>query len=253
MTTTPAERHAGRRQRRRTPGAWVAFALAFITLIGLGTWQVYRLQWKTALIAAREAQLALPPIEIANVQDIDPAADLAWRRARVRGVFLHDREIYLAATRASKVGFDVITPLRLTDGGALLVDRGWVPAALRDPAKRAEGQIPGPVTVEGVLRQSGRKRWLVPDNDPVRNYWFWRDLAAMAETAEVNAPPVLLEAGPAPNPGGWPKGRRPTVDLPNNHLGYAITWYLLAIGLAVVFYVWRRQQADDDDEATGRP
>lgn len=253
MTTTPAEGRAGPR-RRKTPGAWVAFALAFVALLGLGTWQVYRLQWKTALIAEREAQLALPPVEIADVRNIGDAAALGFRRARARGVFLHDRELYLAATRAGKVGFDVITPLRLmADGGTLLVDRGWVPAALRAPEKRAAGQVAGPVTVAGVLRKAERKRWLVPDNDPARNTWFWRDLAAMAEAAGVDAPPVLLEAGPAPNPGGWPKGRKPVVDLPNNHLGYAITWYLLAIALAVVFAVWRRQQVDDGAGAPGRP
>jgi len=251
VTTTPAKRPGAVRSATRsaTPGAWVAVALALVLLVGLGVWQLYRLQWKTELIATRESQLALPPVDITGDPGaLDPDA-LGFRRARARGVFLHDREIYLAATRGGKVGFDVITPLRLAGGGTILVDRGWVPAARRDPARRAAGQVAGPVAVEGILRPAGRKRWLTPDNDRARNYWFWRDLAAMAEAAGVEAAPVLLVAGPSPNPGGWPKGRAPRVDLPNNHLGYAVTWFLLAIGLVVVFVVWKRQQAAEDKSA----
>ncbi len=257
MTTTPAKERGAARPAARTatPGAWVAVVLALALMVGLGVWQLYRLQWKTELIATRESQLALPPIDITGDPGaLDPSA-LGFRRARARGVFLHDREIYLAATRGGKVGFDVITPLRLAGGGGIiLVDRGWVPAGLRDPARRAEGQVAGPVAVEGILRPAGIKRWLTPDNDRARNYWFWRDLAAMAEAAGVEAAPVLLVAGPTPNPGGWPKGRAARVDLPNNHLGYAVTWFLLAIGLVVVFVVWKRQQAAEsgdkgDDDA----
>ncbi len=253
MTTTPAKGRgetppaartaAGRATARAaTPGAWIAFLLALALMVGLGVWQLYRLDWKTELIATRESQLALPPVEITGAPGTLDPATLGFRRARARGVFLHDRELYLAATRGGKVGFDVITPLRLADGGTILVDRGWVPAERRDPARRAEGQVAGPVTVEGVLRPAGRKRWLTPDNDRARNYWFWRDIPAMAEAAGVEAAPVLLVAGPAPNPGGWPKGRAPRVDLPNNHLGYAATWFLLAGGLVVIFVVWKRQK-----------
>ncbi|MFQ5783554.1 MAG: SURF1 family protein [Alphaproteobacteria bacterium] len=222
--------------------------LAFLLLVGLGTWQLYRLAWKTQLISFRQSQLAAVPVALpADLVEAEKAlATLDYRRARISGVFLHGRELYLAATRRSHFGFDVITPLRRADGAVVLVDRGWVPPEARDPAARAAGQTTGEVTVEGVLRGPGRAGWFTPDNDPERNYWFWRDLGAMARVAGVEAPALLLEAGPAKNPGGLPIGRDYRVDLPNDHLSYAITWYMLAVALAVIYVLSQRRGPDDD-------
>ena len=103
----------------------------------------------------------------------------------------------------------------------------------------------GAVTVEGAIRAPGVQHWLQPDNEPDRNIWFWNDLPAMAAHAGI-APdhlvPVFLEAGPAPNPGGLPIGGQTRVTLPNDHLQYAITWYALAAGLAMIYLLYHREQ-----------
>ncbi len=238
MTASKGERLRFRPTLRAT-----AIALsALVTLLALGTWQLERLASRTELIAHRQSQLAVPPMPLAAVPAGDPGAPAAleFRRVRARGVFLHVREIHLAATRRGKVGFRVVTPLRRADGTTLLVDRGWVPAAARDPARRAEGQVAGKVEVEGVLRGGGRRGWFTPDNDPAGNYWFWRDLPAMAAAAGVEAPAIVLEAGPAANPGGLPIGSEIVADPPNNHLGYAVTWYSLAAALVAIYVLSQR-------------
>ncbi len=216
---------------------------ALVVLFGIGTWQVQRLAWKTELIADREARLAAPPIALAADlgDDAETLAALDHRRVTVAGEFLHDREIYLAASRRGRVGFAIITPLRRTDGPTVLVNRGWVPADARDPARRAQGQVAGEVTVEGMVRPTARQGWLIPDNDTAKNYWFWLDVPAMAEFAGVDAPALIVEAGPAPNPGGLPIGRLARVGLPNDHLGYALTWYALTVALAVIYYLSQRR------------
>ena len=241
---------------RFQPTRWAtAMALpALVVLLGLGAWQLQRLAWKTDLIAYREAQLAAPPMALPT--DLGDAGEtlaaLDYRRVTVTGAFLHDREIYLAASRRGRVGFAIITPLRRTGGpgsaggsaeasATVLVNRGWVPADARDPARRAEGLVAGEVTVEGIVRPTARQSWLIPDNDTANNYWFWLDVPAMAEFAGVDAPPLVVEAGPAPNPGGLPIGKRARVDLPNDHLGYAVTWYALAAALAVIYYLSQRR------------
>jgi surfeit locus 1 family protein len=223
---------------------------ALLVLLGLGSWQLDRMHWKDALIAGRTARTAAAPMILpAAGTELSPSAlaDIEYRRATATGRFLHDREMYLAArTLQGAIGYQVVTPLQQTDGSIVLVNRGWVPADRKDPARRAEGQTQGIVTVEGAVRAPGRQHWLQPDNEPAKNLWFWSDLSAMARQASVPAErlvPVFLEAGPAPNPGGLPAGGQTRVNLPNDHLQYAITWYALAVGLAAIYvvYHWRRR------------
>ena len=234
---------------RSRSGPWaIGIVLAALSvLLGLGVWQLQRLAWKTALIELRETRLAEPPITLPAVSG-DPETmidELAHRRVVATGTFLHDREIYLTTTRQGRFGFRVITPLRRADGTTVLVDRGWVPQEARDPAHRLAGQIVGEVTVQGLLRGPGARGWFAPDNDPARNYWFWRDVAAMAVFAGVDAPPLVIEADDTPNPGGLPIGSKMEVKLRNEHLQYAIIWFALAVVLAVIAVMARRQATAD--------
>jgi surfeit locus 1 family protein len=124
----------------------------------------------------------------------------------------------------------------------LLVDRGWVPMARKDPASRAEGQPDGPVIVEALLRTGGWKGSTAfrPDNRPEDNTWFWVDPEAMAAWAGLENPvtAVYAAAGPAESPGGLPVGGQTRIDLRNDHLQYAITWYALAVALAVIYALY---------------
>jgi surfeit locus 1 family protein len=221
---------------------------ALIVLLGLGTWQVQRLYEKREQIAERTVRTTAAPVALPAAGTPLSAvvlADLDFRHGAATGVFLHEREMYLAArTMEGSVGYQIVTPLQEADGSVVLVNRGWVPEAAKDPAKRPQGQVGGSVTVDGAIRAPGLQHWLQPDNEPARNIWFWSDLQAMAAHADI-APermvPVFLEAGPAPNPGGVPIGGQTKVNLPNDHLQYAITWYALAAGLAVIYVLYHRQ------------
>ncbi len=135
-------------------------------------------------------------------------------------------------------GYHVITPLVLARGGILLVDRGFVPESRKAPASREAGNPAGPQTVVGLLRlpQAAKSSWFVPDNAPAQGEWFTLDPRAMVEAMGVtDALPFTIDADATPNPGGYPIGGQTPLDLPNNHLQYAITWYLLAAALVVVY------------------
>jgi Uncharacterized conserved protein len=136
-----------------------------------------------------------------------------------------------------------VTPLMLEDGKtAVLVDRGWVPIDRQAPDSRRAGQGPGQVPVAGIARQPAKPGAFTPDNRPDQNRWYWPDLTAMAAHAGLlQVAPLLLEAGPAANPGGLPVGGQNYINLPNNHLQYAITWYSLAAVLVVIYLVSRRR------------
>jgi surfeit locus 1 family protein len=208
--------------------------------LALGVWQVERLFWKEGLIAQREAALAATPVVVP--QSFEQARGMEYRRVTDEGVFLHDKEIFLGATsEAGAQGYQVLTPLREAGGRIVFVNRGYIPAELKDPARRPEGQIPGTVRVQGLLRlpPAGRPAWFLPDNRPDLNYWFWVDLPAMA-AADKLAPvaPFYIDADATPNPGGWPKGGVTRLVLPNNHLQYAITWFSLAVALVVIYVLY---------------
>ncbi len=228
---------------------WPSFfaLLGFLALLALGTWQVERLGWKERLIAERHAAVTAPPAPLPG--SLAEAKTLEYHHIAATGTFLNDRELFLGATDDDgHPGYHVITPLRLADGEVLLVDRGFIPEGRKDPASRAEGELKGQVIVSGLLRLGSdvKPHWFLPDNNVARNYWIWVDIPAMAKAAHVDRVlPFYMDADPTANPGGLPIGGQTRLDLPNNHLQYAITWYALAVALAVIYVIFiRRRRAE---------
>ena len=172
-------------------------------------------------------------------------------RSRPRAPSFTTRSGISSRPSTAQSGFFVYTPLELADGRVVFVNRGFVPYDRKDAATRAQGQVAGPVTISGLARNplAGKPSSIVPDNEPDKNIFYWKDLRSMATSAGVDPSrllPFFIDAGPAANPGGLPVGGVTIVDLPNNHLQYAVTWYGLAAALAGVLGVWlwrRRDQA----------
>jgi surfeit locus 1 family protein len=140
------------------------------------------------------------------------------------------------------VGVDVVTPMVQDNGETVLVDRGFVPEALRDPKTRAAGQVTGEVELTGVLRLSQKPGIFTPAPDQQTRLWFVKNVPEMAAAAAITSPPVIIEADTAPNPGGWPLGGRTQIDFPNDHLQYAITWFGLALALTAVYLLYHRSK-----------
>ena len=216
---------------------------ALLVLLGLGSWQLQRLDWKEALIAEREAGLRAAPVRLPATPDL---ADVAHRRVTVAGRFLHEGELFFGARVHKGVsGVEVLTPLRLDDGRIVLVNRGWVPLKRRDRAERSESLDRGRGEIAGVLRPERRASgWLAPRNDAAAGYWFFYEVGAMARHLGLDLLPAVLEALPGPDPARLPVGRLPETSLASNHLQYAITWYALALALAVIYliYHFRREE-----------
>jgi len=163
----------------------------------------------------------------------------------VKGSFDHTKERYLyALSSEGEPGWHVITPFTTLEGELVLVDRGFVPDNLRDPSSRTGGQLEGNVDVTGLVRVPESPGPFTPDNEPDNNRWFWRDLHGMISsvfpTATMDAAPFFLEVEKTDLPGGWPEGGQTRLELPNNHLQYAITWFLLAGAVVVIYLVYVR-------------
>lgn len=217
-------------------GSFLVFACVGV-LVALGTWQVERMEWKRALLDHIQTHLSatprLVPREFKNMKDYD------FVRTVIRGYYMHDKEIVLGPrVFEGKMGYHIFTPLRRVSGPVVFVNRGWVPPEKVDPKTRLQGQVPGLVKVAGILRMPPvKKPAFVPENKALAGKWYWLDLAAMAQSAEI-APekvmPLVLYEDDLPEI-AWPVGNQLIVTLPNNHLYYAIFWYCMAFVLCVIY------------------
>jgi surfeit locus 1 family protein len=210
--------------------------------VALGIWQLQRLEWKSGLIAQRAAAIAASPTR--PPQTLAEARAMEFYPVIDDGAFLNDKEIFVGATGPKGgIGFHLLTPLREADGRIVFVNRGFIPSERKDPATRPAGQLAGTVHINGLLRlpPEAKPNWFLPDNRPDLNYWFWIDLPAMAAAAHLAPADVAafyIDADATPNPGGWPQGGVTPLNLPNDHLQYAIIWFSFATALVVIYVVY---------------
>ncbi len=220
----------------------VAVCVGVAILLALGSWQVQRLAWKTALLARIAALQSAPPEPLDVVLNRlgrpgqPPLGQVDFVRVQTSCPTLQQTPtLRLYSILDGVLGDRLITACPLAAGPyrSLLVDRGFVDrdgiGAVR-PGPALQGDI------VGVLRRPDAPNWLSLPNTAAQNDWHTRDIKAMAAALHTPAPaPVMLmlERPAAPSPG--PRPAAIPTDIPNNHLGYALTWFGLAIGLAAVY------------------
>lgn len=218
---------------------WVLFLLALAALLGMGSWQVERLAWKEALISEIAGRIHADPLPLSEIERRFP--DIEYMPVRMSGRFVHGAERHFFTTLNGMTGYNVYTPLILGDGRAVFVNRGFVPFERKLAAGRMAGQVEGEVDVVGLARRALTEKpsWAVPDNDVAGNIFYSKDLRAMSASSGLDPSVAVLgffvDADAAQNPGGLPVGGGTFVDLPNNHLQYAVTWFGLALALCGVF------------------
>jgi surfeit locus 1 family protein len=232
----------------------VATLIGVALLVALGNWQLRRLAWKEALIAAVETRSHAPPVDAPTEAEwprLDPA-DYEYRHVRLTGAFERDKQVLVFRAlsdprgRYGGQGDLVLTPLRLADGSVVLVDRGFVPDASKAAADDVGG---GQTTVTGLMRASEARNWFTPADDPAKGQWFTRDISAIASAeALTRVAPFIVDADAGAAPDALPEGGETILAFPNNHFSYALTWYGLAAALIGVFgaFVASRLRAGDD-------
>ena len=254
--------------RRSWLGLLVPAIVAFLILIGLGTWQVQRKAWKEGLIAELTERLSAAPIALPSAKDwssLDPAS-AEYSRVTFSAQFDNAAEalVYGAASAfrpdVTGLGYWVFTPARLADGSIVIVNRGFVPDGRQDAKSRPGGEVTGPVDIVGAMRWPDARHWFTPNDDPAHNLWFSRDPVAIAAAKGFGqgpdrvAPFYVEQESPVP-PGGLPQPGQLVVSLPDNHLQYAVTWFGLAAVLVGVFITWAfasGAKTEDSDGATQR-
>ncbi|KHN87803.1 SURF1-like protein [Toxocara canis] len=237
---------------RWSPGSIAMLALP-ATAFALGCWQVQRLRWKLGLIDQLKSQLNIDAIPFPD-DNLSLLSDLEYRRVRVTGEFLHDREFTIhprgrfdegfkeksgglvASSSVSSHGAHVITPFKLAKSGRIImINRGWVPPEKISPKCRKDAQIKGEVTLDAIVRHSEKRPQFVSNNIPAQGIWYYKDFEAMAE--RYGTEPIYLEATYESTLPGGPIGGQTNISLRNEHLNYLITWYSLSALTLIMWYM----------------
>ena len=209
----------------------LAWLLVIAALLALGTWQVQRRAWKLDLIERVEARIHAAPVAAPRTATDDDA----YRRVIARGTYLRERETFVQASTVRGPGWWVMTPMRSPDGTIIMINRGFMPARAASPPPA------GTASVTGLLRVSEPGGGFLRDNDPARDRWYSRDVAAIAAKRGLGrAAPYFIDADASANAAGQPVGGLTVIKFANSHLVYALTWYTLAIMAAAGFLYWLR-------------
>ena len=206
------------------------FIIFFIfVFIGLGTWQIIRLNWKNNLILEIENSLKNPPVELAQSNKEN------FLKIKTSGSIDFDKQIYLYNLNESGTpGFEVINPITIGDEN-FLINRGWIPFEKKGTQ---EINVFDQKNIIGTLRLQGRKNIFKPDNDLDENYWFSLDRSDILKFTGKEFSKYIIYLN-----GNYklPKPKKITANISNNHKKYAITWFSLALSILLLYLYFRKK------------
>ncbi len=163
-----------------------------------------------------------------------------YQRVTIKGKFDYDKQIYLYSLNDNgKPGYDVITPFRTNRNENVLINRGWIVKGLKDsPSINLKNESEKKII--GLLREIYKPNMFKPDNDLNNNIWFSINLEDLKKVTgeQFNNFVIFLEDNQAKTP--LPK--KISIDVPNNHLKYAITWYAISISIIFYYLYFRRKK-----------
>ena len=198
----------------------------------LGTWQLYRLQWKTELISEITFGLDSTPIKYSNTLKKN------YQRVVSDGRFNFEDQIYLYSLNESgKPGYDVITPYHTLKNENVLVNRGWIDKNLKGNSEINLKE--NKVKITGLLREIYKANIFKPKNDLKNNIWFSLEASDLKELTGKQFSNYMIYLEKPKNKVPIPK--KISIDVPNNHLKYAITWYSIAISILFYYLYFRKK------------
>ncbi|MDC1177819.1 SURF1 family protein [Candidatus Pelagibacter sp.] len=205
------------------------FVFFFISIfIALGTWQIVRLNWKNELLNKIDVSLKKEPVDLMTNVPED------YLKIKTSGIIDFDKQIYLySLNEKGSPGFNVVNPIIINNENFLL-NRGWIPF---DKKNTKEINIFDHKTILGTLKKQTKASRFKPVNDINDNYWFTLDRDDIFKYTNKNFSPFVIYLN---DNLGLPKPRIITVNIPNSHKKYAITWFSLALSI-FLFYLYVRK------------
>ena len=200
-----------------------------LTLLSLGFWQIYRLNWKLELIEQIENSLKNDPVELSNVEKKN------YLRIKTSGDIDFDKQIYLYNLNDNgKPGFEVVNPIKIGDKN-YLINRGWIPFEKKG---LPEINLVDQNQIVGTLMLQTKPSSFKPENDIEKNYWFTLNREDIFKFTGRNFSEYVIYLN-----GEYkiPKPRVITAKISNNHKKYAITWFSMAISILLIYLYFRKK------------
>ncbi len=238
-----------RRQFRPTIWPTVGTVVLVAVTVSLGNWQRHRAEEKELLRAQYDLAVNATPLQLAVT--MTDAAALRFHRVRATGEFdaraqaLIDNKVH-----AGQPGYHVVTPLKLTGGGYVLVDRGWIAAGARRSELPQVATPPGTVTVNGRVNVPPLRYLELRADSATGPVWQNLDVARIAAASGRPLLPYIIEQSGEPSDGlvrDWPA---PDFGI-EQHRSYMVQWYSFAVlGCALWLGLnWRARERRDDSDA----
>jgi surfeit locus 1 family protein len=208
--------------------------LAFVILLSLGFWQIARLQEKELFLSSMKNNLNNPPIDIKTL-----SGNKLYAKIRANGYFLVGKNLHLYGRRSmstEKDGYYLVTPFQTDDNKIILVVLGWFAGRHK---KNIDNIIDNSMEITGVILPGEKTKLFVLDNDVKNNVWFTLDLTQASDVLGLKLEDFYLVMEGNNNRSDILKSLsiENLLNVRNNHLEYAITWFALAISLAVIFMI----------------
>ena len=200
-----------------------------LVLLSLGSWQLYRLNWKLNLLSEIENSLKNNPVEFSKNNKKN------YLRIKTSGIIDYDKQIYLYNLNESgKPGFEVINPI-IIDNENYLINRGWIPF---DKKNKSEINLMDKDKIIGTLKLQHKASTFKPQNDIDKNYWFTLDRDDIFKyTGKKFSDYIIYLNGDYK----LPKPKVITANISNNHKKYAITWFSMAISILLIYLYFRKK------------
>jgi surfeit locus 1 family protein len=198
-------------------------------LLSLGSWQLYRLNWKLNLLSEIENSLKNDPVEFSKVDKKN------YLRIKTSGIINFNKQIYLYNLNESgKPGFEVINPIIINNEN-YLINRGWIPFNKKD---KPEVNLINESNIVGTLKLQHEASTFKPDNDINKNYWFTLNREDIFKyTGKKFSDYIIYLNGDYK----LPKPKVITANISNNHKKYAITWFSMAISILLIYLYFRKK------------
>ena len=200
----------------------------------LGTWQLYRLQWKLALINEINDGLSSEPVFYSKINIKN------YQKVKFKGEFNFEKQIFLYSLNDNGVpGYEIITPLQTQSNEILLINRGWIKEEMKSESQKNINLI-DTNSFSGIIKKISKSNPFKPDNDLKNNIWFTVNLEELENYMGFDLNNYILYLENSHNKILTPKKISP--NLPNNHLKYSITWYSVALSILLYFLYFRKRQ-----------
>ena len=200
-----------------------------LVLLSLGSWQLYRLNWKLNLISEIEDSLKNDPVELSKSDKKN------YLRIKTSGQIDFDKQIYLYnLNKSGKPGFEVINPI-LIENENYLINRGWISFDQKD---QSEINFVNEDKIIGTLKLQTKASTFKPENDIENNYWFTLNREDVFKYTGKNFSNFIIYLN-----GDYrtPEPKVITANISNNHKKYAITLFSMAISILLIYLYFRRK------------